>query len=181
MTNLFLALAPASTLWTWLHRLGGPGLIVLGLLDNSAIPLPGSMDVFVIVLSAHHRGWWPYYAFMAVVGAVIGGYVTYRLASKGGEGTLEKKSESAGPRKSTGNSKSTALRPLPSARSCPRRFPSCHSSLPPVRCTIRARISSPRWRQDGPSASSPWHIWRTSMASRSSTGARSTTHPFSGR
>jgi len=91
MTNLFLALAPASTLWTWLHRLGGPGLIVLGLLDNSAIPLPGSMDVFVIVLSAHHRGWWPYYAFMAVVGAVIGGYVTYRLASKGGEETLGEK------------------------------------------------------------------------------------------
>lgn len=91
MTNLILALALESPLWTWLHRLGGPGLIVLGLLDNSAIPLPGSMDVFVILLSAHKRAWWPYYAFMAVVGAVIGGYVTYRLAEKGGEETLEKK------------------------------------------------------------------------------------------
>jgi membrane protein YqaA with SNARE-associated domain len=91
MTNLILALVSASPLWTWLHRLGGPGLIVLGLLDNSAIPLPGSMDVFVILLAAHHREWWPYYAFMAVVGAVVGGYVTYRLAEKGGEETLEKK------------------------------------------------------------------------------------------
>jgi membrane protein YqaA with SNARE-associated domain len=91
MTRLLLALASASPLWTWLHRLGGPGLIVLGLLDNSAIPLPGSMDVFVILLSAHHRAWWPYYAFMAVVGAVIGGYVTYRLAANGGEQMLEKK------------------------------------------------------------------------------------------
>jgi membrane protein YqaA with SNARE-associated domain len=91
MTNLILALVSASPLWTWLHRLGGPGLIVLGLLDNSAIPLPGSMDVFVILLAAHHRAWWPYYAFMAVVGAVIGGFVTYRLAEKGGEETLEKK------------------------------------------------------------------------------------------
>lgn len=81
----------ASPLWTWLHRLGGPGLIVLGLLDNSAIPLPGSMDVFVVLLSAHRREWWPYYAVMAVVGAVVGGYLTYRLAEKGGEETLEKK------------------------------------------------------------------------------------------
>ena len=91
MTSLLLALVPASPLWTWLHRLGGPGLIVLGLLDNSAIPLPGSMDLFVILLAAHRRTWWPYYAFMAVVGAVIGGYVTYRLAERGGEETLEKK------------------------------------------------------------------------------------------
>jgi membrane protein YqaA with SNARE-associated domain len=91
MTKLLLALVPASPLWTWLHRLGGPGLILLGLLDNSAIPLPGSMDVFVILLAAHRRTWWPYYAFMAVVGAVVGGYVTYRLAEKGGEEVLEKR------------------------------------------------------------------------------------------
>jgi len=91
MMRLVLTLVPTSPLWTWLHRLGGPGLILLGLLDNSAIPLPGSMDVFVILLAAHRRAWWPYYAFMAVVGAVIGGYVTYRLAEKGGEEMLEKK------------------------------------------------------------------------------------------
>ena len=91
MIGLLLALVPTSALWTWLHRLGGPGLILLGLLDNSAIPVPGSMDVFVILLAAHRRAWWPYYSFMAVVGAAIGGYVTYRLAEKGGEETLEKK------------------------------------------------------------------------------------------
>ena len=90
MTRLLLALAPTSPLWTWLHRLGGPGLIVLGPLDNSGM-LPGSMDVFVILLSAHHRTWWPYYAFMAVVGAVLGGSLIYRLAEKGGEKMLEKK------------------------------------------------------------------------------------------
>ncbi len=73
-----------------MHRLGGPGLILLGIVDNSAIPIPGGMDVFVILLSAHRREWWLYYAFMAVVGAVLGGYLTYRLAEKGGEETLEK-------------------------------------------------------------------------------------------
>lgn len=77
--------------WIWIHRLGGPGLILLGIVDNSAIPIPGGMDIFVILLAAHRREWWLYYAFMAVVGAVLGGYLTYRLAEKGGEETLEKK------------------------------------------------------------------------------------------
>lgn len=81
----------ALSLVTWAHRLGGPGLIVLGLVDNSVVPLPGSMDVFTILLTAAHRDWWPFYGFMATVGAVLGGYVTYRFAEKGGEETLEKK------------------------------------------------------------------------------------------
>ena len=75
----------------WLQRLGGPGLILLGLADNSVIPLPGSMDVLTIVLAASHREWWFYYSFMATVGAVVGGYVTYRIGSKGGKEMLEQK------------------------------------------------------------------------------------------
>ena len=91
MRNLLASVLLINPIWTWLHRLGGPGLILLGLADNSLIPLPGSVDAFVILLSAHQREWWPYYAFMATVGAVLGGYITYRLAEKGGEETLEKK------------------------------------------------------------------------------------------
>jgi membrane protein YqaA with SNARE-associated domain len=79
------------TVVSWLLRLGGPGLILLGLADNSVVPLPGSMDVFVILLSSANRDWWPYYGFMGTLGAVLGGYVTYRLAEKGGEETLERK------------------------------------------------------------------------------------------
>ena len=41
--------------WHVLRQLGGPGLIVLGLVDNSVVPLPGSMDAFTIVLSADTR------------------------------------------------------------------------------------------------------------------------------
>jgi len=89
--HILLAFVLANPLWTWLQRLGGPGLIALGLADNSAIPLPGSMDLLLILLSAHEPQRWPYYAFMATVGALIGGYLTYRLAEKGGEETLEKK------------------------------------------------------------------------------------------
>lgn len=75
----------------WLIHLGGPGLILLGLADNSIIPLPGSVDVITILLAAHHREPWFYYAFMATAGAVLGGYITYRMARKGGKETLEKR------------------------------------------------------------------------------------------
>ena len=75
----------------WLIHLGGPGLILLGLADNSLIPLPGSTDVVTILLAAHHREPWFYYAIMATVGALLGGYLTYRMARKGGKETLEKR------------------------------------------------------------------------------------------
>jgi membrane protein YqaA with SNARE-associated domain len=78
----------ANSLLRWLRHLGGPGLILLGLIDNSVVPVPGSMDVFVIVLAADQRDLWPYYAFMATLGSVIGGYSTYRLARGGGKGRL---------------------------------------------------------------------------------------------
>lgn len=77
--------------WRWLIRWGGPGLIVLGIADNSVIPLTGSMDVLTIWLSARHRELWPYYALMATIGAVIGGYMTYALGRKGGKEALERK------------------------------------------------------------------------------------------
>jgi membrane protein YqaA with SNARE-associated domain len=81
----------ASKLWTWLRHLGGPGLLLLGLADNSIIPMPGSMDVLTIWLAVHHHNQWIYYAVMATVGSVIGGYATYRLARKGGQEALERR------------------------------------------------------------------------------------------
>jgi membrane protein YqaA with SNARE-associated domain len=78
-------------IWHKLRRLGGPGLVLLGIADNSVIPLTGSMDVLTIWLAARHREPWPYYAFMAALGAVIGGYITYALARKGGKQAMERK------------------------------------------------------------------------------------------
>lgn len=79
------------SVWRQLRRMGGPGLVVLGVADNSVIPLTGSMDVLLIWLAARHREPWPYYAFMATLGAVIGGYITYAIARKGGKETMERK------------------------------------------------------------------------------------------
>jgi membrane protein DedA with SNARE-associated domain len=75
----------------WVHRFGGPGLIVVAIIDNSFIPIPGGLDVATILLSSAHRDFWPYYGFMATLGAVVGGYLTFRIGRKGGKETLEKK------------------------------------------------------------------------------------------
>jgi membrane protein YqaA with SNARE-associated domain len=81
----------AIAMWRTLHRLGGFGQVLLGIADNSVVPLTGSADVLTIWLAARRPDLWPYYAFMATVGAVIGGYITYSLARKGGKETLEYK------------------------------------------------------------------------------------------
>jgi len=83
------ALFDAADAYGNVRHLGGPGLLLLGLADNSLIPMPGSMDVLTIWFAVHHHSQWIYYAAMATLGAVVGGYVTYRLARKGGKEMLE--------------------------------------------------------------------------------------------
>ena len=91
--NVLSLFALPNSVWEWCHRLGGPGLILLGIADNAPFisAPPGSVDGLVILLSAHSYEWWAYYAFMATVGEVFGGYLTYRMAQKGGRETLERK------------------------------------------------------------------------------------------
>ena len=91
--QILVIVAPtvARSVRRWIFHLGGLGFIPLGLLDSSVIPLPGSMDILTIVLSARKKELWLYYALMATIGSVIGGYATYRLARKGGKEALERK------------------------------------------------------------------------------------------
>src|SRR5277367_5942193 len=86
-----LTILLAISVWGRLHRLGGWGLILLGIADNSVVPLTGSVDVLTIWLAARHREPWPYYAMMATIGAVLGGYITYSLARKGGKEAMERR------------------------------------------------------------------------------------------
>lgn len=95
---MILDLLVVANFWRWVRRLGGPGLVLLGLADNSVVPLPGSMDVLTIALTIHHRDLWWYYALMATAGAVLGGYLTYRIARQGGKEALDKR---LGPRRSS--------------------------------------------------------------------------------
>src|SRR5258707_15637041 len=88
---LRIAAIVAMLLWPWVSRLGGLGLVFLGIADNSVIPLTGSMDVLTIWLAARHPDLWPYYAFMATAGAVLGGYITYSLGRKGGKEAIARR------------------------------------------------------------------------------------------
>src|SRR5215470_7829720 len=87
MTELLLFLS----LWRWLERLGGLGLILLGVVDNSPFPVPGSMDALTVILSAHQKAWWPYYAAMATAGGTLGAYLAYALGKEGEQEALEKR------------------------------------------------------------------------------------------
>jgi membrane protein YqaA with SNARE-associated domain len=81
LTSLTLAQTGASRhLIRWIYHLGGPGLILLGMLDNSIVPVAGSMDIITVLLCANDKSWWAYYVFMATAGALAGGYTTYLLA-----------------------------------------------------------------------------------------------------
>ncbi|MGI9104123.1 MAG: YqaA family protein [Terriglobales bacterium] len=86
----FLALLAFSVV-DWFHRLGALGLVLVAIIDNSFVPIPGGVDIFTILLVSSHRNAWPYYAAVATASSVLGGWLTYRLARKGGKETLEKK------------------------------------------------------------------------------------------
>jgi membrane protein YqaA with SNARE-associated domain len=79
------------SVWHWLRHVRSLGLIAVGIADNSVIPMPGSMDVLTIWLAASERQYWPFYAAVATVGALIGGYITYALARRGGQEAFERR------------------------------------------------------------------------------------------
>jgi membrane protein YqaA with SNARE-associated domain len=91
--HIIAALLPAASrsMRRWLLHFGGIGLIPLGLLDSSFIPLPGILDVAAIVLTSRQEELWLYYGLMAAAGSVAGGFVTYQLARKGGKEALDRR------------------------------------------------------------------------------------------
>jgi membrane protein YqaA with SNARE-associated domain len=72
-------------------QLGGPGLAVWAIVDNSFVPTSGTLDAFTVFLAAAQRDWWFYYAFMATIGSVAGGAITYGIGKKGGKEAFEKR------------------------------------------------------------------------------------------
>src|SRR5258708_8209362 len=71
--------SPQKSVVAWLLHLGGIGLIPLGVLDSSVVPIPGSMDFATILLSARDKHLWFYYAFMATAGSFFGCFLPYPL------------------------------------------------------------------------------------------------------
>jgi len=73
-----------------LSSLGGPGLLIMAVLDSSILPLPEVVDASMMWLVIQHPDRWPYYAAMPTLGSLAGCYVLYGLARQGGHAFLRK-------------------------------------------------------------------------------------------
>ena len=71
--------------------LGGPGLFAVAFLDSSFISLPQINDLLVVLMVVRNKSLMPYYAAMATAGSVVGCYVLYLIAERGGEAFLAKR------------------------------------------------------------------------------------------
>src|SRR5579863_1514732 len=73
-------------------KLGGPGLLVLGILDSSFLFAPLGNDLLVVAMAAHYhslvRGL--YYALMSTVGSVLGCLLVDVVLRAAGEKGLER-------------------------------------------------------------------------------------------
>jgi membrane protein YqaA with SNARE-associated domain len=78
-------------LYTFAVGLGGPGLLAVAFLDSSFVPLPQINDLLVVLMVTQDKAWMPYYAAMATLGSILGCYVIYYLAAKGGEAFLTRR------------------------------------------------------------------------------------------
>ncbi len=90
--GLFLALPVHRSLMPhWLTHLGALGLFPVAVVDSSPIPLPipGSTDLLLLWLVAHGEDPW-LLAAIAIVGSLVGGYVTWNIGRKGGEAAMRR-------------------------------------------------------------------------------------------
>lgn len=90
---MFAQLIAAITAWA--TGLGGLGLLIIAVLDSSFLSFPQVNDVLVVVLSAKYPERMPYYAGMTTVGSLIGCFMLFSVARRGGEVFLRKRLKGA--------------------------------------------------------------------------------------
>lgn len=82
--------AIVSHLFAIFIRLGGLGLLILGLLDDSFLFMPLGNDLLMVALTARNHRLLPLYAAMASVGSVLGCALIDWISRTGGEAGLDK-------------------------------------------------------------------------------------------
>lgn len=80
-----------STIQDWASGLGGVGLFVIALLDSSFLSFPQVNDILIIVLSTKYPARMPYYASMTTLGSLVGCFLLYGVARRGGEAFMRKR------------------------------------------------------------------------------------------
>ncbi len=74
--------------------LGPVGLFVVTVLDSSFVPLPGSADALIILLSTTHPRFMILYAAIATAGSALGCVILYRISRRAGSRALKRFSPS---------------------------------------------------------------------------------------
>jgi membrane protein YqaA with SNARE-associated domain len=80
-----------TSIQEWASELGGIGLFIIALLDSSFLSFPQVNDLLIIVLSTKYPERMAYYAGMTTVGSLIGCFLLYGVARRGGEVFLRKR------------------------------------------------------------------------------------------
>jgi membrane protein YqaA with SNARE-associated domain len=83
--------AIVSAIREWATEFGGLGLFVLAALDSSFLSFPQVNDLLIIYLSTKTPLLMPYYAGMTTAGSLVGCFVLYAFAWRGGEVFLRKR------------------------------------------------------------------------------------------
>ena len=80
-----------ATIQAWAAGMGGVGLFILALLDSSFLSFPQVNDILIIVLSTKYPERMPYYATMTTAGSLVGCFMLYGVARRGGEALLRRR------------------------------------------------------------------------------------------
>ena len=73
------------------EALGGPGLFFLAFLDSSFLSFPEVVDVLMIGLVAKYPERLVWYATLSTMGSVLGSYLLYAFALRGGEAFVRRR------------------------------------------------------------------------------------------
>ncbi len=73
-----------------LLALGVPGLFLIALLDSAGVPLPGGVDIVLMLLSWQEPSLVVVTALVAAVGSTLGCVILYRVGRTGGEVALRR-------------------------------------------------------------------------------------------
>lgn len=67
---------------------GLPGLVAIAFLDSAGIPLPGGVDIVVMLLSWQRPSLFLVISLLAAAGSTAGCFVLYRIARAGGDAMI---------------------------------------------------------------------------------------------
>jgi membrane protein YqaA with SNARE-associated domain len=77
-----------ESLKNYFLALGLPGLVAIAFLDSAGIPLPGGVDIVVMLLSWQRPSLFFVVSLIAAVGSAAGCFVLYRIARAGGDAMI---------------------------------------------------------------------------------------------